>query len=102
MALCSSSGGGSNRGSSSSGEIALSPGIETQACSRQRVRRLQHTVRRSVSKRDASDIDIGFRRESQSYIHAGVDVGERVEDVVVGGGVFAFGAHVVDGGEGAG
>lgn len=91
------------------GTVALGVGIETHARGRQRERGCQQAERRVTSEGVIPDIDFGLRDESEANIHARVDVGEGVEDVVEdavgsGGGsdVFAVRVHVADGGEGTG
>lgn len=103
--------GGAARGRSSrgGGTVALGVRIETHARGRQRERGCQQAERRVVFEGVVPDVDFGLRDESEADVHARVDVGEGVEDVVedaVGGGgggdVFAVRVHVADGGEGAG
>ena len=98
-----------SRCSSAGGTVALRPGVKTHTRRRQRIRRLEQTERLVIPERVVPHVDFRLRRETQSDVHARVDVGQGVEDVVddavgdgVAGDVFARRAHVADGREGAG
>ena len=108
MALCRgrAARGGRSRGG---GTVALGVGIETHARGRQRERGCQQAERRVVFEGIVPDVDFGLRDESEADVHARVDVGEGVKDIVKDtvsgsgrGDVFAVRVHVADGGKGAG